>query len=135
MPDGYVITPSGADALMAWGKPGVRHCATLDNGQGFVAFDGDVPAAGALLENVETMDFFWLVPKIRHLAPLPESVDHFGLYTSEGFRSLLANRIIMASLLTDDTILAITTAPQDAAFWSATTVSFLDVRVPQPVGV
>jgi hypothetical protein len=73
--NGYVICPTGEDAFSAFDRPEVRYAASLDNGGGIVAFEGDqgdaynLSAYGRVLAVVDPdpqPEWWWfLIPKRR----------------------------------------------------------------------
>ncbi len=133
--NGYLITKSGTEALAAFAQPGVRHAARLDTGEGFVAFDGPIPTIdteATVFEVVENA-IPWSRPQVRRTYINPEDRDHLGLFTSEAFRALPQDVVLMASALSNDMVLAITTEPQNTANWSATSTEWLDIRAKQAV--
>jgi hypothetical protein len=106
--DGYVITPSAAVALEAYEHPDVRHVAGLDDGRGFVAFDGLIPCKGSVLEAdgsqlgvfdrvrrhgplakvrkngplaIGDEEAFWY--KVRRLAPMGHNPERFFLFANQ----------------------------------------------------
>jgi hypothetical protein len=134
--DGYVITATGAEALEAFGRPGVRHIATLESGEGFVAFEGDRPAAGALLiASDEALPWWW--HKVRNLAPAgPEA---FYLLTAARFADFVyaelgrgfVEPVVAATLLATGNVLVQTNGFEviPGAIWGSTAVSYRDVRL------
>ena len=132
--NGYVITGSVADAAAVFGVSGVRHVAALDNGEGFVAFDGDQPCAGALLLASDDQDGWWY--QVRKVAPTDE-VEAFYLLSAEHFAERVSRKtghITAATRLTSGNVLVSTDgATIDGAIWGARATSFLDVRVPSLV--
>jgi hypothetical protein len=130
--DGYIITSDAATAIAAFEDASVRHAAVLDNGQGFVAFEGDtVPCPGRLLLNDPDQDGFWYRP--RRVAPTAsDEPETFVQVTARHFRQIDPLCIRMASVLTDGTVLLVTTPdaiPAASAIWTASAEWFLDERL------
>jgi hypothetical protein len=116
--DGYVVAPEGTEVELG---NGVRHIAHLDNGEVFVAFEGDIPCGGRLLLNDPDQDGFWYRP--RRIAPTAsDEPDTFVQVTADHFRQIDPLCIRMASVLTDGTVLLVTTPdaiPAASAIWTA----------------
>jgi hypothetical protein len=126
--DGYVIAPNGTEVQLG---NGVRHIAHLDNGEVFVAFEGDIPCGGRLLLNDPDQDGFWYRP--RRIAPTSsDEPETFVQVTADHFRQIDPLCIRMASVLTDGTVLLVTTPdaiPAASAIWTASSEWFLDERL------
>lgn len=136
--DGFILTQTAEDALDTWGKPGVRHVAALDSGEGFVAFDGDIPVSGLVMENLGGSTIFGSLPQqdtpdgwwwqVRRLAPVDGVQETFGLFAADTFRVLRSSDVLMASMVGAGLVLAITAGPLDGAIWKATSTEWRDVR-------
>jgi len=126
--DGYVVAPEGTEVELG---NGVRHIAHLDNGEVFVAFEGDIPCGGRLLLDDPDQDGFWYRP--RRIAPTAsDEPETFVQVTAEHFRQIDPLCIRMASVLTDGTVLLVTTPdaiPAVSALWTASAEWFLDERL------
>jgi hypothetical protein len=135
--DGYVVAPAGTEVELG---NGVRHIAHLDNGEVFVAFEGEIPCGGRLLLNDPDQDGFWW--KVRRVAPtskvrrygpaFSDEPETFVQVTANHFRQIDPLCIRMASVLTDGTVLLVTTPdaiPAVSALWTASAEWFLDERL------
>jgi hypothetical protein len=131
--DGYVIArlaPGEAESIYA--LPQVRHVAELEDGNTFVAFDGDVPCAVGTILEVEAgaQDFlFPLMPKIRRVAPIAGATEYLGLYTTAGFvHAPLA--VMQVSAVGLDLVLALADKPLGGSpIWSSYSESIRDKRL------
>lgn len=126
--DGYVVADPGTDPEAVFNQPGVRHVAVLENGELFVAFEGDRPCAGALLLNApdEEQDSWWW--KVRRIAP--SGSEAFYLLSRGVFDRLLMGQIQAASYLTTGNVLVQTNGEEiPDALWGSKAVSYLDTRV------
>jgi hypothetical protein len=139
--DGYIITATAEQAIAAFGEPGVRHVAELESGEGFVAFEGDRPCAGALLLNApDTDQDGWWYRVRKGIASGPEG---FYLLTRERFKEFLTTRpsdprapvrilepLVAASVLTTGNVLVMTNGEAiEGAIWGSKATSYRDTRV------
>jgi hypothetical protein len=151
--DGYVLCTKDAAIAAFEGHSCVRHAAIFGD-EALVAFEGDhVPAEGELLLNMEGS--YFEVAKVRRKGPqivarvrkgwkpgtvakvrrkgalASDEPQTFVRLTSEQFLALSPVDVLMASPLTDDTILAMTTGGfvPDGATWSRKSEWFLDKRL------
>ena len=128
MDSGYVITPTALEALAAFGAPGVRHCAALGSGEGFIAFTGTPPADGLLLHARPEEVAWWF--QVRRIAPTSaDETEHLALVTVEGFERLLAADVLAVTPLTNGLRLVQTSRPIADALWSASSTRILDTRL------
>jgi hypothetical protein len=137
--DGYMITDDHATALASFENESVRHVAVLDNGQGFVAFEGEhLPCRGNLLLN--DADQEGQFAKVRRTGPqvrvrrgvFSDEPETFAIVTMQHFLHLDPIVVRMASVLTNGTVLLVTlpdSIPADSAIWTASAEYFLDKRL------
>jgi hypothetical protein len=138
--DGYVLTYA-ATALKAFDHPGVRHFAELDDGLGFLAFEGAIPCEGIILEAAESelKGRIWhrgswggAFVHVRKRGPMSAAdPERLFLFASEAdFRDNDLSIVPMATLLTDGWVLALTLGDDlDHAVWSAFATRVLDKRL------
>jgi hypothetical protein len=139
--DGYVIADPGTDPEAVFNEPGVRHVAILENGELFVAFEGERPCAGALLLNTpDTDQDGWWYRVRKGIASGPEG---FYLLSRERFQEFLTTRpsdprapvrlsepLVAASVLTSGNVLVMTNGEEiPGAIWGSKAERYLDARM------
>jgi hypothetical protein len=135
--DGYLITGRAEDAVSAFPQDGVRHVAELDNGQGFLAFEGPMPIvadpfAQLLIAQARPVLAF---AKVRKHGPLSaDEVEHLAIVTPGYFSAeLFLADVLAVSQLTDGLRLVSTTRRLDVGaegcYWSATSTRIYDKRL------
>jgi hypothetical protein len=124
MDGGYVVAPEGTDVELG---NGVRHIAQLENGEVFVAFEGDRPCAGALLIPAEdSLPWWW--HKVRTVAP--SGPEAFYIVTAEQFENLTTGIIAAATRLSSGNVLVQTNGHLIlGAIWGSVAVSYIDERL------
>ena len=124
MMDGYVVAPEGTEVELG---NGVRHIAQLDNGEIFVAFEGERPCAGALMiAHDEVLDWWW--HSVRHVTPTgPEA---FYLVTAAHFETLSTGVLAAATRLSTGNVLVQTNGEEiPGAIWGSVAASYIDERL------
>jgi hypothetical protein len=127
---GYVVTATAAEAAAAFDREGVRHAAALENGEGFVAYQGERPAAGQLLVPAEDQPGTWAFLKLR--APHgPTATEAFYLFDWGTFEHVRNSPAIEAVTFLASTNVLVQTdgTPLDGALWGSRATSWLDTRV------
>jgi len=121
----YIFAPNGTQVSLG---DGVRHIAQLENGEVFVAYEGERPCAGALLiEHQEELDWWW--HRVRWVTPTgPEA---FYVVSPGQWDNLPTGILAAATRLASGNVLVQTNGePILGAIHGAVAMSYVDERIP-----
>jgi hypothetical protein len=122
--DGYVVAPHGTEVELG---NGVRHIAQLENGEVFVAFEGDRPCAGALLISDELTP--WTIRRVRKGRPVIGEEEAFYLLPASRLEDVMS-KVTAATLLASGNVLVMTNGEEiPGAIWGSVAVSYIDERL------